>query len=61
MEHRLMCENCAWIGVESGCNKQYRAILLTDGDVELHLLCPKCGSEDLIELSDRGARVLAPA
>jgi len=48
----LLCEDCEWIGKQGDCIKVYTGIFGTEGDVEPHLQCPKCGSENLIELSN---------
>jgi len=52
MNNQLFCEDCEWKGKQEDCVKSYRGI--PGRDVEPYLQCPKCGSENLIELADRG-------
>ena len=49
----VQCEDCGWTGTVSECIHTYRAISLTDGDVEGIDECPKCGSENLIEPDEK--------
>lgn len=54
MDTLLQCKDCDWSGLEKDCTKGYRGIV-GEWDAEPYIMCPKCGSENLIELSGRGA------
>lgn len=56
----VQCEDCGWIGKVSECIHTYKGIPNTSGDVEPVDRCPKCGSERLIELIDKGVKILTP-
>ena len=61
MDNLLLCNDCNWTGKQEDCIREYRGVQGTEGDVELHLQCPQCGSESLIELTGEGSRLLEPA
>lgn len=52
MESLQLCDDCGWMGEEESCVRveEYE-------DSESRLQCPKCGSENLIELMGRSARL----
>lgn len=58
MDNLLLCGECGWTGLGKDCDKKYRGTI-GDWDAEPYPVCPKCGSENLIELDSRGA-VLEP-
>ena len=51
---KLKCEDCGWTGEQELCLRKYEGVPLTDGDVELQLVCPDCHGYDL------GEEVLIP-
>ena len=53
METRLQCEDCGWVGLQEDCGISIKAT----GTVPV---CPKCNSENLIELAGRGEEVRMP-
>lgn len=59
MNNQLLCNDCGWIGKEEDCAKRH-----SKWDIEIfglaYLQCPKCGSDNLIELQGRRAKVLTP-
>ena len=57
MSAELQCESCNWMGLQRDCRKKYITGKVPEVDVEPYLVCPKCGSEDLIELS--GQRIMS--
>ena len=70
MGNRLLCEDCDWTGLESDCEiwvfplddegwLNYSGGAYLWGREEIN--CPKCGSVNLIELSDDKERILQPA
>lgn len=61
MKDNLLCTNefCGWLGKKEDCRKKFRESS-PGGDVEPYLVCPKCGSEELNELLELGANLLAP-
>ena len=52
--------DCGWIGKYSECVHTYIKIFKTEY-VEGVDKCPKCGSENLLELEDRRDKILVPA
>lgn len=52
MNNRVKCENCTWIGTQEECVKEHIGSPLGEGEPELQLLCPICGNENLIPLTD---------
>lgn len=60
MNTHLLCEDCGWVGLLEDCKEVYKELLTTGGlKIISHLSCPKCGSEELIELT--GEPELVPA
>lgn len=48
----IKCEDCGWTGKVKDCVHSYRAIPLTEGDVEGVDKCPSCGSDNLIPIEE---------
>lgn len=46
----VQCEDCGWQGLASECIHTYKGIPFADGDIEPVDECPKCNSENLIEI-----------
>jgi len=53
----VYCEDCGWKGQVRDCVHTYRGIPGTGGDVEPVDECPKCGSENLIDIESELAFV----
>ena len=60
-EPMVQCLDCGWIGKESECFRAYVEVSGTKYHVEGEDKCPKCGSENLLELEDRRDKILVPA
>ena len=59
MDIRVECDDCGWLGKKDNCIKGYRDNPALKGDVLPYLQCPRCGGENLIELTPIGEEVLA--
>ena len=59
MENYLICAGdfCGWQGKQEECEKKFRESS-PGGDVEPYLVCPKCGSEELMSQVELGTNLL---
>lgn len=55
---KLQCKDCGWVGAQEDCIRYYIGMFgIDEGDVELCLECPECGSDSLIDTLDLGDEV----
>lgn len=54
MEIRLQCEDCGWTGLQEDCFKEL------DYNLNPAFFCPKCGSDNLVEILPRGEEIQMP-
>lgn len=62
MNTLLLCNDCGWTGKQNDCIRKSRGLPNTDEFMETYFECPKCNSENLIELDSKGVQLeLVPA